>query len=56
MLGIKKTEYTVLNDENGQKFKEQILKKYDTIDVKEIADLIVITIGETFETNDFMWV
>ena len=56
MLGIKRTVYTVMNDEVGQEFKRRLLKKYDVISVQEDDKLIVIAIGETFDTNDFMWV
>ena len=56
MLGIKEIKYTVINDENGQQFKTQFLKKYDVINVEEDENAIVITVGEIFDTNDFMWV
>ena len=56
MLGIKKTEYTVVNDEIGQAFKRRFLAKYDVITVDETEKLIVISVGETFDTNEFMFV
>ena len=56
VLGIKEIKYTVINDENGQQFKTQFLKKYDVINVEEDENAIVITVGEIFDTNDFMWV
>ena len=56
MIGIKRTEYTVLNDEQGQAFKKKFLKKYDVISVEENEKIITITIGETFEVNNFLWV
>jgi hypothetical protein len=56
MIGIKRTEYTLLNDEQGQAFKKKFIKEYDVISVEENEKLIVITIGETFDLNDFLWV
>lgn len=56
MIGVKRIEYTVLNNEVGQEFKKHFLKKHDVISVREDEKLIVITVGETFDTNDFMWV
>lgn len=56
MIGIKRTEYTVLNNEQGQAFKKQFIKKYDVVSVEENEKLIIITTGETFELNDFLWV
>ena len=56
MIGIKRTEYTVLNDEQGQAFKKKFMEKYDIISIEEDEKLIIITIGETFELNDFLWV
>ena len=56
MIGIKRTTYSLLNDETGQVFKERFLKTHDVINVKEDDQLIVITVGETFDTNEFMWV
>ena len=56
MIGIKRTEYTVLNDEQGQAFKKKFTKEYDVVSVEENEKLIVITVGETFELNDFLWV
>ena len=47
--------YSLLNDETGQVFKERFLKTHDVINVKEDDQLIVITVGETFDTNEFMW-
>lgn len=55
MLGVKQIQYTVLNDEIGQQFKTQFLKKYDIINIEEDEKAIVITVGEIFDTNDFMW-
>ena len=55
MIGIKRTEYTIFNDEQGQAFKKQFIKKYDVISVEENENLIIITVGETFELNDFLW-
>ena len=56
MIGIKRTEYTVLNDEQGQAFKKKFIKEYDVISVEENEKLIVITTGETFELNDYLWI
>ena len=56
MLGVKQTTYTVLNNDVGQNWKKQMIKKYDTINIDENDKLITITIGETFDTNDFMWI
>ena len=56
MIGIKRTEYTILNDEQSQAFKKKFLEKYDVISVDETEKLIIITVGETFDLNDFMWV
>ena len=56
MIGVKRTEYVVVNDDVGQEFKKQFLKKHDTISVEEDEKLIIITVGETFDTNEFMWV
>lgn len=56
MLGIKMVEYMVMNNEIGQEFKKQFLKKHDAISVREDEKSIVITVSETFDTNDFMWV
>ena len=55
MIGIKRITYTVINNEVGQQWKKQMIRKYDTIKIEEDDKLIVITIGETFDTNDFMW-
>ena len=56
MIGIKRTEYTVLNDEQGQVFKKKFIEKYDVVSVEENEKMIIITTGETFELNDFLWV
>ena len=56
MIGIKRTEYTVLNDEQGQTFKKKFIKEHDVVSVEENEKLIIITTGETFELNDFLWV
>lgn len=56
MIGIKKTEYTVLNDEQGQAFKKKFIKEHDIVSVEENEKLIIITIGETFELNDYLWI
>ena len=55
MIGIKRTEYTILNDEQGQAFKKKFIEKHDVISVEENENLIYITVGETFELNDFLW-
>ena len=56
MIGIKRTEYTVLNDEQGQAFKKNFIKKHDVASVEENEKLIIITTGETFELNDYLWI
>lgn len=56
MIGIKKTEYTVFNNEQGQELKKKFIKEYNIISVKENEKTIIITIGETFDLNDFLWV
>ena len=56
MIGIKRTEYTVFNDEQGQAFKNNFIKKYDVVSVEETEKLIIITTGETFDLNDFLWI
>ena len=56
MIGIKRTEYTILNNEQGQAFKKKFINTYDIISVEENEKLIIITVGETFELNDFLWV
>ncbi len=56
MIGVKKTEYTLLNNEIGQAFKRRFIAKYDIISVEETEGLIVISVGETFDTNDYMFV
>ena len=56
MIGIKRTVYTILNDEQGQAFKKKFINTYDVISVEENEKLIHITVGETFDINDFMWV
>ena len=55
MIGIKRTEYTVLNDEQGQAFKKNFIKKHDVVSVEEDEKMIIITTGETFELNDYLW-
>ena len=55
MIGIKKIEYTVLNDEVGQTFKRKFIQTHDVISVEENEKLIIIKVGETFDTNDYMW-
>ena len=55
MIGIKQSTYSVLNTEIGQIWKKKMIQKYDTINVEEDDKLIVITVGETFDTNDFIW-
>lgn len=56
MIGIKKSEYIIMNDEVGQEFKKKFLKEYDVVSVQEDEKLIIITVGETFDTNRFMWI
>ena len=56
MIGIKRTEYTVLNDEQGQTFNKKFIKEHDVVSVEENEKLIIITTGETFELNDFLWI
>lgn len=56
MIGVKKTEYTVLNDEQGQAFKKKFIKEYDVISIEENEKLIIITVGETFDLNNFLWI
>ena len=56
MIGIKRTVYTLLNDEQGQAFKKKFINKYDVISVEEDEKLIIIATGETFNLNDFLWV
>ena len=56
MIGIKRTEYTVLNDEQGQAFKKKFIKEHDVVSVEENEKLIVITTSETFDLNNFLWV
>ena len=56
MIGIKRIEYTMLNDEQGQAFKKKFIKEYDVISVEENEKSIVITVGEIFDLNDFLWV
>lgn len=55
-IGIKFTEYHLLNDEIGQQVKQKFIEKYDTISIEEDEKLIVIKIGMTFDTNDMLWV
>lgn len=56
-IGIKFTEYHLLNDEVGQQVKKQMIKKYDNkISIEENEKLIIIKIGTTFDTNDMLWV
>lgn len=55
-IGIKFTEYHLLNDEIGQQVKKKMIEKYDTISIAEDEKLIVIKIGMTFDTNDMLWV
>ena len=55
-IGIKFTEYHLLNDEIGQQVKKKFIEKYDTINIEEDEKLIVIKIGTTFDTNDMLWV
>lgn len=55
MIGIKKIEYTVINDEVGRTFKKRFIETHDVISVEENEKLITITVGETFDTNDYMW-
>lgn len=45
-----------MNTDVGQAWKERFLKKHDVIQVQEDEKLIVITVGETFDTNEFMWI
>ena len=56
MIGVKRTEYIVLNDEQGQAFKKKFIKKYDVVSVEEDEKMITITIGETFDLNNYLWV
>ena len=56
MIGIKKTEYTILNDEQGQAFKKKFINTHDVISIEENEKLIIITVGEAFELNNFLWV
>ena len=46
MIGVKQITYTVINNDIGQNWKKQMIKKYDTIKIEEDDKLIVITIGE----------
>ena len=55
MIGIKQTTYSVLNTDIGQIWKKKMIQKYDIINIEEDDKLIVITIDETFNTNDFIW-
>lgn len=56
-IGIKLTEYHLLNDEVGQQVKKQMIKKYDDkINIEENEKLIIIKMGTTFDTNDMLWV
>lgn len=55
-IGLKFTEYHLLNDEIGQQVKRKFIEKYDTISIEEDDKLIVIKIGTTFDTNDMLWV
>lgn len=55
MVGMKMIDYIVLNDEAGQEFKKQFLKKHNAMTVKEDEKSIIITVVETFDTNEFMW-
>ena len=55
-IGIKFTEYHLLNDEVGQQVKKKLIEKYDTINIEEDDKLIVIKIGMTFDTNDMLWI
>ena len=56
MIGIKRTEYSVMNTDVGRAWKEQFLKKNDVVQVQEDGQLIIITVAETFDTNEIMWI
>ena len=56
MIGIKKTEYAVVNNEVGQAWKRRFLMMHDVIQVQEDEKMIIITVGETFDTNEFMFI
>lgn len=49
MFGIKKTQYTVLNNEEGQTWKERFLKTNDVICIQEDESIITIIVGEFFD-------
>ena len=39
-----------------QAFKKKFIEKHDVISVEENEKMIIITTGETFDLNDFLWV
>lgn len=55
MIGVKKTIYSVINNDDGRLFKERLLREFDTVAIKEDENLIKIVVGETFDTNEFMF-
>lgn len=56
-IGMKFTEYHLLNDEVGQQVKKQMIKKYDDkIIIEEDEKLIIIKMSTTFDTNDMLWI